>query len=442
MAIHAEKSDDSGRGGTVLKIAFVAQPFDALPSRSGSSLAIWVDELARRLSTQHEVRVFCAEVPDSEETDFDAYDIERISTRLDEKIEAGVGSIERRLGWIDQVNRAFYHRYYYYSWPCYFKYANSVARSVSRFQPDWVILLNFSQFVPTFRFWNGNARIFLMMQCDWLVEMPYGSTRRRLSSVNAIGGCSQYIADGVGKRFPEYNSKCHTVYNASDTERFNASDSVADEVENLRGQYHLHGKRVILFVGRMAPEKGVHTLLQAMAEVIKKHPNTVLLLAGNVSRQPPSPKWIFDADCEFENFATLNHNYGTVLEDLGKGLGESLRVLGHVNHYELPSLYSLADIFVHPAIWNEPFGMILTEAMACGTPVISTKSGGIPEIIEAGATGLLGGRGKVGELANAIMQLLENDELREQIGLRSQNLVRDRFTWEKTVGMLLDVLEN
>ncbi len=425
-----------------MKIAFVAQPFDALPSRSGSSLAIWVDELARRLAPQHEVRVFCASVPDAEEADFDAYDIERTSTHFDEIIETGVGIVERRLGWVDQINREFYHRRYYYSWPCYCKYANSTARAVSRFQPDWVILLNFSQFVPTFRFWNKKARIFLMMQCDWLIEMPYGATRRRLLSVNAIGGCSQYIADGVKKRFPEFAAKCHTVYNASDPERFNVSSLASDEAEEFRHRYNLHGKRVILFVGRMAPEKGVHTLLQAMAAVVKKHPNTVLLAAGNVSRQPPSPKWIFDADSDFEDFATLNHNYGEILEGLGKELGGSVKFLGHVNHYELPLLYSLADIFVHPAIWNEPFGMILTEAMACGTPVVSTISGGIPEIIEDGVTGLLVEPGRADKLADAIIQLLANDELREKIGRRSQNLVQDKFTWEKTVKMLLDVLES
>jgi len=424
-----------------LKIAFIAQPLDDLPSRTGSSLAIWVDELARRFVTLgNDVRVYCAPSANCQESDFAGYDIERVSTSFDEQVETGLGIVERRLRWMDQANREFYNRNYYYSWPYYFMYANSAARAVRAFNPDWVILLNFSQFIPVFRFWNKKTRILLMMQCDWLVELPYRSTRRRLSSADAIGGCSRHIAEGIKTRFPEYASKCHTVYNASDPDRFNGSGLASDLVAKLQAEHDLHGKRVVLFVGRMAPEKGVHVLLEAMAAVLKKHPNTVLLLAGNVSKQPPSPKWTFDADPEFENFAELNHDYGAVLDDLGKKLGRSVKFLGHVNHYELPSLYSLADLFVHPAIWDEPFGMIITEAMSCGTTVISTNVGGIPEIIENSVTGLLARRGSVDDLAIAINKLLDDGELRNQLGRNGRERTRTTFTWKKTTSSLQNVL--
>jgi glycosyltransferase involved in cell wall biosynthesis len=110
-------------------------------------------------------------------------------------------------------------------------------------------------------------------------------------------------------------------------------------------------------------------------------------------------------------------------------------------HPELAEHYRRADIFIAPSVWNEPFGMVIVEAMASGLPVIATRGGGIPEIVRDGETGLLTERGNAAELAEAINYLLKHDEVRRAMGRAGRKRAVEMFGWDKISEPLFEVYQ-
>jgi glycosyltransferase involved in cell wall biosynthesis len=99
---------------------------------------------------------------------------------------------------------------------------------------------------------------------------------------------------------------------------------------------------------------------------------------------------------------------------------------------EVPALLSALDLFVSPSR-SEPFGLSIIEAMACGVPVVATKSEGAGEILEDGVTGLLVPPGDHEALAEAICALLDDERGRARLAARALEAVRDRFSLERMV---------
>jgi glycosyltransferase involved in cell wall biosynthesis len=417
-----------------VKLAIVAQPLDVVPG--GGSLSIWAQELADRLSKRHEVTIFSGlhegQAPEEQN---DGVSHVRMPTTRDEAASRLLRGVGRRLG---RETSLFYR--YYFGWPYYRSYAASIARRIAHESFDAAVVINFSQFLPVLRRRNPTARIALMMQCDWLVELERRPTLRRLRAADAICGCSNHIAEGVARRFPELAERCYTILNASNPERFVESDGMRKRADALRAKLGIEGQTVILFVGRVCPEKGVHVLVEAMHRVRQQRDDTVLLVAGAFSQQPPSPLWLRHRDEQFGAFEALKPNYRNHLEEKARGIEDRVHFLGKVPHEDLPDYYGLADIFVHPAIWQEPFGMILTEAMGCGLPVISTRSGGIPEVVVDGETGLLARAGDPETLADAILDLAGDPARRKEMGRRGAERLRENFTWERAARRMETVL--
>jgi glycosyltransferase involved in cell wall biosynthesis len=118
-----------------------------------------------------------------------------------------------------------------------------------------------------------------------------------------------------------------------------------------------------LYLGRMAPDKGAHTAIN-----VARKAGFPILLAGKL-REPP----------EFEYFETQ-------VEPL---LGDDARYLGEVPHEHKVELLAAARAVLFPIRWNEPFGLVMIEALACGTPVLAFPEGAAPEVIDDGRTGFL-----------------------------------------------------
>jgi glycosyltransferase involved in cell wall biosynthesis len=98
------------------------------------------------------------------------------------------------------------------------------------------------------------------------------------------------------------------------------------------------------------------------------------------------------------------------------GGDERIGFHGVVSHAETIDFYRRARMLVFPSVWQEPSGFPTFEAQACGKPVVSTFSGGIPEYVEDGRTGILVARGDAQELARAIAQVLDNPDLARSMG--------------------------
>jgi glycosyltransferase involved in cell wall biosynthesis len=108
-----------------------------------------------------------------------------------------------------------------------------------------------------------------------------------------------------------------------------------------------------------------------------------------------------------------------------------VHVVGH--RAEVPDVLAALDLLVCPSI-REPFGMVLVEAMAAGRPVIASDSGGPPEIVEHGESGLLFKTGDAAELAEAVLRLLRDPALAARLATRGRARVAERFTRARYAG--------
>jgi len=172
-------------------------------------------------------------------------------------------------------------------------------------------------------------------------------------------------------------------------------------------------------VARLEPEKDVHTLLRAMAEVISKAPEARCLVVGDGSE-------------------------AVRLKHFASDLGVSANVVFTGYRQDVSSIVSAADVFVLPSL-AEPFGLVLVEAMALGKPVIATRVGGPLEIVEDGVTGLLVPPADPAAMAEAIRALLADPERRRAMGEAGRARFEAQFTAERmareTVEVYRKVLE-
>jgi glycosyltransferase involved in cell wall biosynthesis len=174
---------------------------------------------------------------------------------------------------------------------------------------------------------------------------------------------------------------------------------------------------VIGFVGELREKKGLHTLLNAYAQVNKKQPATLLII-GEI-RKGDDQKF-------FEEFLISNPEYQII-------------VTGLIPHKDLPSYYSLIDVFVHPSLRDGMPNAVL-EAMACGKSVIATPVGGMTDIIEDGKNGHFVNVNDVDGLSNKIIEILNSNQ--EAIQSCARETIINQFTLEKELNANLDVYKN
>lgn len=195
-------------------------------------------------------------------------------------------------------------------------------------------------------------------------------------------------------------------------------DLIPAERQALKTELELHGKKVLLSVGRMVPRKGFDKVIEALPEVIEKIPNLVYLLVGN------GKKYLDELEVLAIQNQVLDHV--TICED--------------IPDTNLPSFYDMADVFIMPArqIGSdvEGFGIVYLEANSFGKPVIAGKSGGAGEAVIYGETGILVDPDNVSQIAKAIINLMTDQEYALKLGANGKARVADKFQWSKQVEKL------
>ncbi len=181
---------------------------------------------------------------------------------------------------------------------------------------------------------------------------------------------------------------------------------------------------MVLFVGRIEPLKGIDTLFRAMAIVAKDFPRwkdeiCVCIVGGDASEKPEA------INAEMERLRALR-------EELG--ISDLVTFLGAQAQDTLPSYYSAADVLVVPSHY-ESFGMVALEAMACGTPVIASKVGGLSFTVQDGITGFHVPERDPETLAGKISLLLKDHNLRSRLGAQAARWVR-RYSWPKVADQI------
>ena len=411
-----------------MKLAIVSQPLDGVLPPEQSSVGIWTYEVARRLAGAHDVTVHARYMGHVERAG-SPHDVTHDGVRYRFRFAAPVRAwrmlsvLWERLPWVrDPI----------YASPLYYlEYALPLAVRIRNEAPDVVHIHNFTGFVPIIRRFNPSARIVLHMSCEWLSQLDERRMRKRIAQVDAVVGTSEYITDLVRARFPEFAGRCHTVYNGVDLDTFSVGADQQDE-----------RPRVLVFVGRVSPEKGVHDLVEAMRHVVRRHPDTRLDVIGWIGELPRS--YIVDVsdDPLVRGLARFyERDYGEQLRELvGDDLREHVRFVGPMSHEDVISHIAAADLLVNPS-YSESFGMTLVEAMACGTPVVATRVGGMQEIVTDDC-GVLVDRDDPVALADGIAALLDDRRRSRRMGTAGRRRVVEVFSWDRIARAVGDLYED
>ncbi len=214
-------------------------------------------------------------------------------------------------------------------------------------------------------------------------------------------------ADLIWRQHTPANKIC-TIPPGVDTARFTPQDR--EESRRLIGVSP--AERVITFVGRVDPIKGIDTLLETAAVLDARSSDfTVLFIGGDLDGDGKPIGPLADVAAEAECLGVRDH----------------FRFVGAQPQERLPLFYSAADVVVVPSRY-ESFGLVAVEAMACGVPVVASRVGGLIYTIEEGESGFLVPAGDAAAFADACERLLSDAALRERMGQRG-HAIAQRFAW-------------
>lgn len=196
-----------------------------------------------------------------------------------------------------------------------------------------------------------------------------------------------------------------------DTERFTPME------RNLRSESEI----VIGTVKTLEKKYGVEYLIRAFKLVKETYQKTPLklLIVGSGSLEPQLKNLVSELEIE-----------------------KNVEFTGFIKADKIPHYHNMIDIFVAASIEDsESFGVAVLEASACGKPVIVSDAGGLPEVVEGGVTGLIAERSNSAALANAIMKLLSDAELRENMGKNGRQKILNEYTWKDSVNKMISIYE-
>jgi glycosyltransferase involved in cell wall biosynthesis len=208
------------------------------------------------------------------------------------------------------------------------------------------------------------------------------------------------------------------IYPAVDTVRFDAA-RIGDQRAVRRRLGLPESGPIFGSVGRLNSWKGFHILLDAVPRVLERYPDATFVLVGGRHE--------------------LEREYADELHDQAARLGYNGRVRLVGQQVNPEEWMRAMDVFVHTSR-NEPFGMVVIEAMALGMPVVAAAEGGPTEVITPGVDGLLSPYGNERALAKAILRLLDDGELRRGVGAAARRRAAD-FTVQAFACQFGDVIE-
>ncbi|MEK6943349.1 MAG: glycosyltransferase family 4 protein [Nanoarchaeota archaeon] len=191
-----------------------------------------------------------------------------------------------------------------------------------------------------------------------------------LKNVDEAFSVSKYVQQSLKK---ESGMDSKVVYNKIDTQKFNPKVSG----DKIRKKYNIQSKKVLLYVGRIAPHKGIHLLIEAFKVIKSKIPDAVLLIVGKPT---------------FSNY----------FNKLKKTAGDGVVFAGFVADKDLPNYYAACDVYATASLW-EGFDLPAAEAQACGKRVVAFNIGSHPEIVK---NGILVEKANAENFSNAVIKLL------------------------------------
>lgn len=212
------------------------------------------------------------------------------------------------------------------------------------------------------------------------------------------------------------NDKVDTLPVSIETDLFQPLNKKND----LRQKLGINGDKVILFIGRINfAEKGIGYLLEALPSIITEIPGVNLVIVGSGGETPRMMAMIKDLQIE-----------------------KNVQLVGSKSFYQLIDYLNAADVFATPSVWMEAFGQVTIEAMACGLPVATSDAGASPEININNETGFVVPAKNKEALAEALTQILKDDQLAESFGREGRQRVLENYTYEVVIEKLLAIIQS
>lgn len=222
--------------------------------------------------------------------------------------------------------------------------------------------------------------------------------------------CSEYMKEEICSLFGTSKGNVKIIPNGVDPDLFiNLPDKPKFKIAD--------NDKVVFFIGRLVPEKGVWHLIKAFPQVLYKVPDAKLYIGGKGPMKYTLDKLALELDIADRIFYT-----GFLKEDM--------------RNY----LYHKAKVAVFPSLY-EPFGIVALEAMATNTPVIVGDVGGLAEIVQDGVNGLKVKAGSIDELAKAIIKLLSDADVASSLVQNGCNTIKNIYSWDAIAESTIDVYQ-
>ena len=307
-------------------------------------------------------------------------------------------------GWWNKLKKTIYHKtrdkeYYHYTIEYYL---HEAIKDIRKQHYDVIILENRPGYALRLKEVTDPPLVYHLH--NDLLNSETKNAQELYAAASSIITVSGFICQRIQTINPE-DKKAITVLNGIDLHKFTSDTRQAPKT----GQPF-----TLIFMGRIIPEKGIEQLIDTMLQ-LKQYSDIHLIVAGGS----------FYANSIPDAFSQRLH-------EKAASIREHIIFTGYITHEHLHQYLLQADAAVLPSIWDEPFGLTCVEAMAAGLPLITTRSGGIPEICEGVAT-IVERDNIVENLATAILDLYQHPEKRKAMSEASlkRSKLFDKETYAK-----------
>jgi glycosyltransferase involved in cell wall biosynthesis len=222
---------------------------------------------------------------------------------------------------------------------------------------------------------------------------------------NKIIAVSKYLTQEAKNFYHLPKEKIVPIYNGVNLPELKSSSSETEEGQN------------VLFVGRLIWRKGAQYLIDAFPQVLSAYPDAKITIVGSGEQK----KFLQEKVKQLK-------------------IDDSVQFLSNVPSDRLWELYSQADVFIQPSLY-EPLGITVLEAMSFSKPVIASRVGGIPELVQNGVNGLLVEPGNTNQLVEATKRLFSDPSLGRKYGQNAREKVEAQYTWKKIGQKTLQLYE-
>ena len=310
------------------------------------------------------------------------------------------------------------------SWKFHWRPALHLARLIRKHRPQ-ILHLYFTGFLNPYS-WvarlTGVKQVFFTDQSSQ--PEGYVPTRRPLWKrwmarvlnlpLDGVVCISDYNALGMKVRDLIPPSRVRRIYNSVDLNSVDLA-AVAGDGARFRQRHGIGADALtVLQVSWMIPQKGIPDLIQAARLILDREPRAHFILAGEGDHRR-----------EYMDMAA------------GLGMKDRFTWTGLIHHPLAEGLYGAADVVCQVSRWEEAFGWVIAEAMACARPLVATRVGGIPELVIDGKTGYLVPARCPTAIAGKVVALLGSQSLRAQMGEAGRRLAEEKFDLSANLAELL-----